>query len=173
MYNKGNLARFVIDEAHCVSTWGHDFRPDYKRLGELKKRFPDVPIMALTATANPRVRADVIHQLQIPNCKWFLSSFNRPNLIYEVAQKKGSSTLNDIMSLIKTKFSRASGIIYCLSRKDCESTAEKLQMSNIKAICYHAGLSDKVREKVQQDWLTNKYKVVCATIAFGKMKYKF
>lgn len=80
MHAKGNLARFVIDEAHCVSTWGHDFRPDYKRLGELKKRFPKVPIMALTATANPRVRADVVHQLQIPRCKWFLSSFNRPNL---------------------------------------------------------------------------------------------
>jgi bloom syndrome protein len=169
MYAKGNLARFVIDEAHCVSTWGHDFRPDYKRLGELKKRFPNVPVMALTATANSRVRADVTRQLNIPNCKWFLSSFNRPNLKYTVAEKKGKSTLDDIKTLIKTKFSKASGIIYCLSRKDCESTAEKLQMSNISAICYHAGLSDKVREKVQQDWITDKYRIVCATIAFGEL----
>lgn len=167
MHAKGNLARFVIDEAHCVSTWGHDFRPDYKRLGELKKRFPSVPVMALTATANPRVRADVIHQLQIPRCKWFLSSFNRPNLKYVVSPKKGSSTITDIINLIKISYGKASGIIYCLSRKDCETTAEKLQMSNIKAICYHAGLTDKVRERVQQDWITDKYKVVCATIAFG------
>lgn len=168
MNNKGTLTRFVIDEAHCVSTWGHDFRPDYKRLGELKKRFPKVPVMALTATANPRVRADVIHQLQMQNCKWFLSSFNRPNLKYIVSQKKGASTLNDIIALIKAKYAKYSGIIYCLSRKDCETTAEKLQFANIKAICYHAGLSDKVRQKVQQDWITDKMKVVCATIAFGE-----
>lgn len=167
MYSKGTLARIVIDEAHCVSTWGHDFRPDYKRLGELKRRFPNVPIIALTATANPRVRADVVHQLSIPNCKWFLSSFNRPNLKYIVLPKKGSSALNDIIQMIKVKYPKCSGIIYCLSRKDCETTAEKLQMQNISAICYHAGLSDKVREKVQRDWIADKVKIVCATIAFG------
>ncbi|KAG5683750.1 hypothetical protein PVAND_013015 [Polypedilum vanderplanki] len=167
MHQKGTLARFVVDEAHCVSTWGHDFRPDYKKLGELKNRFSNVPVMALTATANIRVRADVIHQLKIAKCKWFLSSFNRPNLKYIVTQKTGAKSLTDIINLIKTKFIRASGIIYCLSRKDCDTTAEKLQLSNIRAISYHAGLTDKVREKVQNDWLTDKYRVVCATIAFG------
>lgn len=168
MHSKGNLARIVIDEAHCVSTWGHDFRPDYKKLGELKKRFPSVPVMALTATANIRVRADVIHQLKIEKCKWFLSSFNRPNLKYIITQKTGAKTLTDIISLIKSKFAKSSGIIYCLSRKDCDTTAEKLQMANIRAVSYHAGMTDKVREKVQKDWLTDKYFVVCATIAFGK-----
>lgn len=170
MYNRGTLARIVIDEAHCVSTWGHDFRPDYKRLGELKKRFPNVPMMALTATANPRVRADVTHQLQIENCKWFLSSFNRPNLKYMVLPKKGTSTINEIIDWIKAKYIKASGIIYCLSRKDCETTAEKLCLAKLSACCYHAGLDDKTRERVQQDWITDHYKVVCATIAFGEMK---
>lgn len=172
MSKRGTLARFVIDEAHCVSTWGHDFRPDYKKLGELKKRFQNVPVMALTATANQRVRADVVHQLNIPRCKWFLSSFNRPNLKYMVMHKKGSSTLNDIIGLIKAKYSKASGIIYCLSRKDCETTAEKLKLAKIEACFYHAGMSDKVREQVQLDWITDKFKVVCATIAFGKFSKK-
>jgi bloom syndrome protein len=167
MYNQKNLARIVIDEAHCVSVWGHDFRPDYKKLGHFKKRYPDVPVMALTATANPRVRVDVVNQLAIKNCKWFLCSFNRPNLKYIVTQKTGPKTLNDIIMLIKSKFSRSSGIIYCLSRKDCDSTAEKLSLSNIKAVSYHAGMSDKKREEVQKDWITDKFRVVVATIAFG------
>lgn len=150
-----------------VSTWGHDFRPDYKRLGELKRRFPSVPVMALTATANERVRADVVHQLSIYNCKWFLSSFNRPNLKYIVLPKTGVKTVGDIITLIKTKFPKASGIIYCLSRKETEQIAEKLQVANIKATSYHAGMTDKSRQKAQEDWITDKYRVVCATIAFG------
>lgn len=128
--------------------------------------------MALTATATPRVRTDVVHQLNIYNCRWFLSSFNRPNLKYIVLPKTGSKTLQDIITLIKTKFAKASGIIYCLSRKDCDTTADKLQMANISAIAYHAGLTDKVRERAQQDWITDKYRVVCATIAFGKLFVK-
>lgn len=167
MNNRGNLARVVIDEAHCVSVWGHDFRPDYKKLGEFKKRYPKVPVMALTATATPRVRVDVVHQLGIQGCKWFLCSFNRPNLKYIVSQKAGSKTLNDIILLIKSKFSRSSGIIYCLTRKDCDSIAGKLQLANIKAISYHAGMTDKKREEAQRDWITDKQRVVCATIAFG------
>lgn len=167
MHNKATLARIVIDEAHCVSAWGHDFRPDYKKLGELRKRYPKVPVMALTATATPRVRVDVVHQLGIQGCKWFLCSFNRPNLKYIVAQKNGSKTLNDVILLIKTKFPRVSGIIYCIKRKDCDAMAEKLQLAEIKAISYHAGMNDKEREKAQRDWITDKYRVVCATIAFG------
>lgn len=123
--------------------------------------------MALTATATERVRTDVKHQLGIQNCKLFLSSFNRSNLKYIVSPKNGSKTLQDIISLIKSKFSRASGIIYCLSRKDTEQVAQKLQLANIPAIAYHAGMSDKNREKAQEDWITDKFRVVCATIAFG------
>lgn len=168
MHRQGNIARFVIDEAHCVSQWGHDFRPDYKKLGQFKKRYPSVPVMALTATATPRVRIDVVTQLGIHGCKWFLCSFNRPNLKYIVAQKSGPKTLADIIILIKTKFPKSSGIVYCLSRKDCDSTADKLQLANIKAKSYHAGMSDKSRAEVQKDWITGKFNVVCATIAFGK-----
>lgn len=124
--------------------------------------------MALTATATPRVRIDVLHQLNLKNaCKWFLCSFNRPNLKYIVEPKKGPKTAIDMKELIKKKFPRASGIIYCLSRKDCDSMAADLNKSGIKAGSYHAGLPDRVRETVQKDWITNKYKVICATIAFG------
>ena len=123
----------MIDEAHCVSQWGHDFRPDYKKLGVLKERYRNTPMMALTATANPRVRLDVLEQLRMKNCKWFLSSFNRPNLKYIVLNKKGgASTLQDMVTLIKSKFARVSGIIYCLSRKECESTATTLKQNGIK-----------------------------------------
>lgn len=167
MHQRGNLARIVIDEAHCVSAWGHDFRPDYKKLDEFKKRYPSVPVMALTATANPRVRVDVVNQLRIKNCKWFLCSFNRPNLKYIVSPKNGSKTLENIALLIKSKFNKASGIIYCLTRKDCDSTAEKLKLKGIKAASYHAGMSDKSRDETQRDWITDKFRVICATIAFG------
>lgn len=167
MHDKGNLARIVIDEAHCVSAWGHDFRPDYKKLGNFKKYFPNVQVLALTATANPRVRVDVVNQLGIKGCKWFLCSFNRPNLKYIVRPKTGPKTFDEIISLIKSKYMRMSGIIYCLSRKDCDSTAAKLCSNGIKSGSYHAGLSDTVREKVQNDWITDKFRVVCATIAFG------
>ena len=123
--------------------------------------------MALTATATERVRTDVVHQLGIYNSKLFLSSFNRSNLKYIVYPKAGIKTVQDIISLIKSKFSRASGIIYCLSRKECDQVAQKLQLANISAISYHAGMSDKNREKAQEDWITDKFRVVCATIAFG------
>ncbi|XP_055546842.1 recQ-like DNA helicase Blm isoform X2 [Wyeomyia smithii] len=168
LYRMKKLGRFVIDEAHCVSAWGHDFRPDYKKLAVLRQQFPSVPIMALTATANPRVRIDVLKQLNLTrNTKWFLCSFNRPNLKYIIRPKQGVATKTEIIELIKKKFPRSTGIIYCLSKKDCDQLSTELRQSGIKAKSYHAGLSDTVRESTQKDWITDKIKVVCATIAFG------
>ncbi|XP_025419354.1 Bloom syndrome protein homolog isoform X2 [Sipha flava] len=167
LYCRNMLARIVIDEAHCVSNWGHDFRPDYKQLGVLKENYKNVPIMALTATATQRVRKDILHQLNIEDTKWFISSFNRPNLVYEVIPKSGKSTLLEIVKLIKSKFDRQSGIIYCMTKKECDSTAVLLSREGIKVASYHAGLTDKQRNNIQLQWTSNKLNLVCATIAFG------
>ncbi|XP_071453979.1 recQ-like DNA helicase Blm [Hetaerina americana] len=167
LYNRGMLARFIIDEAHCVSQWGHDFRPDYKRLSVLGERFPNVNMIALTATATPRVRVDILHQLRMKNPKWFLSSFNRPNLQYKVLPKKGKSVSKEIVDVIKAQFMRQSGILYCLSRNECDQVAKDLSSAGVKAMSYHAGLSDLQRAQVQQAWINDQFKVVCATIAFG------
>ncbi|XP_022129812.2 Bloom syndrome protein homolog [Pieris rapae] len=167
LYSRGKIARFVIDEAHCVSQWGHDFRPDYKRLFMLRERFPETTLMALTATATPRVRMDILHQLKVTNCKWFLSSFNRPNLAYRILEKKPKNINQDVAKIIKEKFFRASGIVYCLSRKECENLSVDLRKVGIQAAAYHAGLTDKKREAVQAGWVADKFTVICATIAFG------
>ncbi|KAI9557156.1 D helicase bloom' [Daphnia sinensis] len=162
------LARFVVDEAHCVSQWGHDFRPDYKKLSVLKEKFPNVPTMALTATATPRVRFDILRQLNMKNPKWFLSSFNRPNLKYCVLPKKmKTGMITEIADLITQRFNRKSGIVYCLSRRECDEVAQALQSSRIKAISYHAGLTDDARSEAQLKWINGTVQVVCATIAFG------
>ncbi|KAH9819394.1 ATP-dependent DNA helicase hus2/rqh1-like [Teratosphaeria destructans] len=166
LHRRKQLARIVIDEAHCVSQWGHDFRPDYKSIGDVRKKFPGVPVMALTATATENVKADVIHNLDIQGCEVFTRSFNRPNLYYEVRQKKKG--LDEIASLIKDKHRGQTGIIYCLSRKDCEKMAAALTKDhNISAQHYHAGMQPAEKSHVQKEWQAGRYKVIVATIAFG------
>ena len=170
LHRNKNLARIVIDEAHCVSQWGHDFRPDYKELGAIRTEFRGVPVMALTATATENVKVDVIHNLGMSGCKVFSQSFNRPNLTYEVRQKKGRSKdiIASIAQTIKTSYSGKSGIVYCLSRSDCEKVAAELKSGyGIKAEHYHAGMSSESRIKVQRDWQSGKSHVIVATIAFG------
>ncbi len=168
LHENGHLNRFVIDEAHCVSGWGHDFRPDYIELKQLRRNFPGVPFMALTATATPRVRADIVKQLGMENTKWFLTSFNRNNLQYEVRGKKGKGTcLNDMVNLICKDFAKKCGIVYCFSRKECEDVANELRRNGISAAAYHAGLDNGARTTVQDSWIKDRIFVICATIAFG------
>jgi bloom syndrome protein len=172
LHRKKRLARIVIDEAHCVSQWGHDFRPDYVALGEVRARFPGVPFMALTATATENVKIDVMHNLGMENATTFSQSFNRPNLHYEVRSKIGKSKvkdfLDDVAALITSKYPNQTGIIYTLSRKSCEQLAEKLVNEyKIKAHWYHAQMSPEEKKEVQLNWQKGRIKVVVATIAFG------
>jgi bloom syndrome protein len=169
LHQRGYLARLVIDEAHCVSQWGHDFRPDYKQLGEFRQRFQGVPVMALTATATENVKLDVIHNLGMQGCEQYKQSFNRPNLHYTVIKKEAPKVLLDRMAeLIQEKYKNQCGIIYCYSRKNCESVAESLrEKHNIKAMFYHAGMEPPNKKKVQRDWQENRVHVIVATIAFG------
>jgi bloom syndrome protein len=166
LHSEGNLARIVIDEAHCVSQWGHDFRPDYKALGDVVRQFPGVPVIALTATATQLVRTDVVANLGIQGCRQFSQSFNRPNLSYEVLPKS-KGVINSIADLIKERYTGKSGIIYCLSRKSCEQVAQKLSDLGLRAHHYHAGMESADRSDVQRKWQKNEYHVIVATIAFG------
>ncbi|MGO2358285.1 MAG: DNA helicase RecQ [Mesonia sp.] len=154
----------AIDEAHCISSWGHDFRPSYQQLGFLKKSFPDTPIIALTATADKATRKDIVDQLNIPHAKQYISSFDRENIELEV--RPATNRVAQILSFVQ-KREGESGIIYCLSRKGTESIAEKLKNKGIEATAYHAGLSFEQRSKVQEDFIFDRTKVVCATVAFG------
>ncbi|KAF7662381.1 hypothetical protein LDENG_00238090 [Lucifuga dentata] len=168
LYERGLLARFVIDEAHCVSQWGHDFRPDYKKLHELRQKFPNVSMMALTATATPRVQKDILNQLQMTRPQVFTMSFNRTNLKYAVLPKKPKKVDEDCISWIQKHYPCDSGIVYCLSRNDCDAMAESLQRAGILALSYHAGLADSDRDYVQSKWINQDgCQVICATIAFG------
>ncbi|KAL4739632.1 hypothetical protein BDV11DRAFT_169927 [Aspergillus similis] len=163
------LARVVIDEAHCVSQWGHDFRPDYKQIGAFRARIPGVPLMALTATATENVKVDVIHNLRMQGCEVFTQSFNRPNLTYEVRRKgKHAELLDSIADTIKSTYRNKCGIVYCLSRNTCEKVAEALRTNyRIKAEHYHAGLDAETRARTQQRWQAGDVHVIVATIAFG------
>lgn len=167
LFNRGLLALFVIDEAHCVSQWGHDFRPDYTRLHTLRDSYPKVPIMALTATAAPRVRTDVLHNLGLTGGKVFIASFNRANLTYLQVSKPKKTHWEGVVSLINSKYKGKCGIVYCFSRKDCEQCAAFLVTNRIAAEPYHAGLNDTQRCQTQKRWIDDQVNVVCATIAFG------
>ncbi len=218
LYNRDRIARLVIDEAHCVSNWGHDFRKDYTQLGALRNRlFPLVPVMLLTATATPRVRKDILIQMSLScdeklfnnnnnnndnsldpnsklgnklakrvyststsasgsgnsgqrqNCAFFIQSFNRENLQYKVEYKtSNAAALEKIVTIIKQKYSNKSGIVYCISRNECETVSDYLKKNGLKALPYHAGMNDRDRQSVQHKWSnTIDCKVVCATIAFG------
>ncbi|MFL6583991.1 MAG: DNA helicase RecQ [Chthoniobacterales bacterium] len=159
-----NIAQFAIDEAHCISEWGHDFRPEYRELKKLRTQFPDVPMMALTATATERVRDDIVRQLKLRDTQCYVASFNRPNLTYRVAPK--TSAYQQTLEFIRAR-SGESGIVYCASRKTAEAVAEKLQRDGIPAKPYHAGMEGKDRAKNQEAFLRDDVRVITATIAFG------
>lgn len=158
------ISLFAIDEAHCISEWGHDFRPDYRNLKMLRTSFPSVPIIALTATATEKVRADIVKQLNLPAPHIFTSSFNRQNLSYEVLPKKDS--FETILSLIAL-YPKESVIIYCFSRKDTEKIAEKLNARGLSASTYHAGLTADKRKGNQDRFIRDEIHIMVATIAFG------
>jgi len=161
------VSLFAIDEAHCISQWGHDFRPEYTQLKAIRERFPQTPIVALTATADKITRQDIVTQLDLKDPKTFISSFDRPNLSLDV--RRGYQQKDKIRTILEFIFKRPNecGIIYCMSRDNTEKVADILLRHGVKTTVYHAGLSASARDKAQEDFINDRVQVVCATIAFG------
>ncbi|KAM7260883.1 hypothetical protein ACFE04_026358 [Oxalis oulophora] len=169
IHSRGLLSLIAIDEAHCISAWGHDFRPSYRKLLSLRSRFPDVPILALTATAAPKVQDDVMESLCLQNPLVLKSSFNRSNIFYEVRYKDLlDDTYADLSEALKTS-GDVCGIVYCLERQACDDLSAHLSKNGISCAAYHAGLNNKLRSSVLDDWLSSKIQVVVATVAFGEL----
>lgn len=167
LLSKIKISLFAIDEAHCISQWGHDFRPEYSELYALRKRFPQIPLIALTATADEVTRKDILQQLSIPKENIVLSSFDRPNLSLSVKiNYRKREKLREMERLLK-RHKRDCGIIYCLSRKGCESLAKELRELSFRAEAYHAGLETQERIRIQEDFINDRIQIVCATTAFG------
>jgi ATP-dependent DNA helicase RecQ len=161
---KWNVTRFAIDEAHCISEWGHDFRPEYRRLRELRSAFPDVPMLALTATATERVRRDIVASLALRDPRIYVASFDRPNLRYRVVPRDGAT--RQLLRYVRER-SKESGIVYVSSRRRAEQLAEALRGSGVAALPYHAGLDSRERAYNQERFVRDDAKVICATVAFG------
>ena len=159
-----NVSRFAIDEAHCISEWGHDFRRDYRRLAHLRRAFPSVPFLALTATATDRVRRDIVASLGLRDPRCYVASFDRPNLSYRVQPK--TDTFKTLLAFVRARI-KESGIVYAASRRQAETLAEKLRAAGIAALPYHAGLSAAERSYNQERFVRDDARVICATIAFG------
>ena len=162
---RGKLSLFAIDEAHCVSQWGHDFRPEYRSLSLLHELFPDVPRMALTATADALTRQDMVERLKLEDARQFVSSFDRPNIRYTIVEKTDAT--RQLLRFIEREHAGEAGIVYCQSRKRVEEIADKLQAAGIQAMAYHAGLDSKLRQQRQDRFLRDDGMVMVATIAFG------
>jgi ATP-dependent DNA helicase RecQ len=159
-----HVSFIAVDEAHCISEWGHDFRPDYRQLGDLRRAFRNVPVMALTATATPRVREDIVRQLGLEAARSFVSSFNRPNLRYSVRPKNNS--FGQLVELLRS-YADKPAIVYCFSRKDTEALAGDLREAGFQALPYHAGLDRETRKRTQERFIRDEVPIIVATIAFG------
>jgi ATP-dependent DNA helicase RecQ len=165
MYERGQLSLFAIDEAHCVSQWGHDFRPEYRAMSMLHEQFAGVPRLALTATADALTRHDMVHHLALDNARQFVSSFDRPNISYRITEKRDG--MAQLLSFIQTEFEGEAGVVYCQSRRRVEEVAEQLARAGVNALPYHAGMDAAIRQQHQDRFLREEGVVIVATIAFG------